>query len=74
MLNQVARGRQIVERLHKRGRRAAMFERYASGNVFQVWRILGESIEQASDRRLAFTGEHAIHSVACVPQNFFGDK
>ncbi len=74
MLNQVAGWRQIVERLHERRRRAAMVECYAAGNVFQVRPTLSESIQQPGNRRLTFAGQHAIHSAAGVPQNFFWNK
>ena len=64
----------LGERLHERGRRAAMFECYAAGNVFQVRPTLSESSQQPGNRRFAFAGQHAIHSAAGVPQNFFWDK
>src|SRR5437870_7848190 len=74
MLNQVAGWQQIVERMHKCGRRAAMIECYAARNVFQVWLILDQSIEQTGDRCFAFADQHAIDSACGVPQDFFGNK
>jgi hypothetical protein len=44
-----------------------MVECYAAGYVFQVWRIPGESFEQAPDRGFAFTNKHAINGAASVP-------
>lgn len=51
-----------------------MVECHTPRNAFQVWRVLGESMEQPRDRRFAFTDQHAIHCAAGVPQNFFRDK
>src|SRR6266705_2708267 len=74
MLNQVARGQQMIERMHKRGRRTAMVECYAARDIFQACPTLRESLKQASDRRFTFTDQHAIHCARSVPQNFFRNK
>src|SRR5262245_50227081 len=64
----------MVERFYERGRRAAMIECHTAGDIFQTWRILGQSVEQAADCRFAFADQHTIHSAVGVPQDFFGDK
>ena len=51
-----------------------MIGRDAARDIFEVWRILRERIEQSGNGRFAFADEHAIYGAVSVPQNFFGNK